>query len=339
MKNGGLISCSSGVVFGVLFCSISFCYGAQQLAANQSTQSDSGNLPVLTTAEQVHRLTREEAGRGYRATLRGVVTCSLPDSEAVVIQDSTRGIYVSHLNSAPAEMPQMGDLLELEGVTDPGEFAPSIVARRVTQLGVGDLPQPIRPAWDQLINGSLDTQYVEMQGIVTSIRADGVTLLGHGGKLEALLLGTNGVAWTRYKDSLIRLRGCLFASWDARTHQVRLGEIRMFAPFVTVEEPAPADVFAIALKRAPELLLFDPQASALRRTKVQGQIVHERDGEFYMMDGTHGLRFIPRETVNFQLGDIVEVVGFPSLTGPSPILREAVARKSACESLPEPKPL
>ena len=49
--------------------------------------------PVLKTAEQIHRLTREEAARAHRAVIRGVVTCALPDFGAVVIQDSTRGIY------------------------------------------------------------------------------------------------------------------------------------------------------------------------------------------------------------------------------------------------------
>src|SRR6267142_2435307 len=98
----------------------------------------------------------------------------------------------------------------------------------MTRLGAGELPQPIRPTWDQLINGSLDTQYVEIQGIVTSVRADGVTLLTHGGKIKALLPGTNVVTWTKHENSLIRLRGCLFATWDAATHQVRVGEIRMY---------------------------------------------------------------------------------------------------------------
>jgi len=189
---------------------------------------------VLTNAEQVHRLTREQAARAFRVTVRGVVTCSLPDSEAVVIQDSTRGIYISHLNPDLGAAPCVGDLLEIEGVTDPGEFAPSVIARRMNRLGVSDLPQPIRPAWDQLINGSLDTQYVEVQGIVTSVRADGITLLTHGGKIQVLLTAangpTNGAALTRYANSMIRLRGCLFATWDAVSHQVRVGQVHTHAP-------------------------------------------------------------------------------------------------------------
>src|SRR5437660_12669177 len=112
-------------------------------------------------------------------------------------------------------------------------------------LGAGVLPQPVRSTWDQLINGSLDTQYVEIEGIVTSVRADQVTLMTHGGRIIATLAGTNLGTLTQYENSLVSVRGCLFASWDGTTHQVRVGEIRVFSALVTVKEPAPPDGFAI----------------------------------------------------------------------------------------------
>lgn len=304
-------------------------------AQNQETKS----LLLLATAEQVHRLTREEAQRGNPTVIRGVVTCSLPEYAAVVLQDFTRGIYVDHLFPTLGEPPRLGELLEIEGETQPGEFAPSVRARRMTRLGTGTLPQPIRPTWDQLINGSLDTQYSEIQGIVTAVHSNVVTLLTHGGKIKTVLPGTNPDTLTQYESSLVRVRGCLFAAWDAKTHQVRVGEIRMFSASVSVDEFAPTDMFAISPKRVRELLLFDPQASALRRVKMSGQIVHRSDEEYYMMDGTNGLRFVPKESVELQEGDLAEVVGFPILSGSSPVLQEAVARKTGRSALPNPNKL
>ena len=299
--------------------------------------------PVLTNAEQVHWLTRTEAAGGRQVMIRGVITCALPGFNAAVVQDLTGGIYIDHWNPSPGQVPQVGMLMEVEGLTDPGDFAPRVHAVRITRLGTGELPPPVHPYWDQLINGSLDTQFVEVQGIVTSIRADGVTLLTHGGKINVALYdangGTNGVALKRYENALVRLRGCLFASWDGATHQVNVGEVRMFSPLVTVDEPAPADAFAVTPKRAADLLLFDPQASALRRVKISGQIVHEREGEYYAMDGKSGFRFIPKETVSLGIGDLVGVVGFPSLMGPSPVLQEALARKTGAAPLPDARPL
>src|SRR5579859_1245891 len=102
----------------------------------------------------------------------------------------------------------------------------------------------------------------------------------------------------------------------------------MYAPLLDVVKPAPPDPFAITAKHVSDLLQFDPQASTLRQVKVCGQIVREHDGEYFAMDGTNGFRFIPREPLHLGNGDQVEVAGFPTLTGPSPVLQEAVARKT-----------
>ncbi len=317
---------------------------AEPVTTNQSAPLGvESRSPALTTAEQVHRLTGEQAASGQPVLIRGVITCALPGFDAAVVQDATSGIYIDRWNPSLGGPPRVGELVEVGGVTDPGQFAPRIHAVRITRLGTGELPPPVRPYWDQLINGSLDTQFVEIEGIVTTVRADGVTLLTHGGKINALVFdtngGTNGVALKPCEGALVRLRGCLFASWDSATHAVNVSEVRLFAPSVMAVEPAPADAFALAPKRVTDLALFDPQASALRRVKVSGQISHERAGEYYAMDGTNGFRFVPKETVSLRVGDLVEVVGFPSLTGPSPVLQEALARKTGAAPLPDARPL
>src|SRR5215813_7154648 len=115
-------------------------YGAAGLAQINRTSELNVNVMEgagigLTNSEQVHRLTREEAGRAIPARIRGVVTCILPGSEAIVIQDSTRGIYVDQLGVALSASTRVGDLLEIHGVTDPGGFAPQLHAQKVLALG------------------------------------------------------------------------------------------------------------------------------------------------------------------------------------------------------------
>ena len=309
------------------------------LADQSSSPASETPLRVLKTAEQIHRLTREEADRGQRAVIRGVVTCLLPEARAVVLQDSTRGIYIDGLSPALGPVPRLGEVIEVEGITQPGYFAPCVHSQRITHLGEGPLPQPIHPAWDQLSNGSLDTQYVEIQGMVTDVHSNGITLLTHGGKMHVALSRIDQDTISSWEDSLIRFRGCLFAAWDGDTHLVKVGDIRLIAPVVTIEEPAPLDLFAIPSKRTWELRLFDPQASALQRVKVSGQILQERAGEYYLIDGTNGLRFLLKRAADLQVGDLAEIVGFPNVTGPSPFLREAVARKIGRSALPPPKKL
>ncbi len=299
-------------------------------------------LPVLTAASEVHQLNREEAQRGYPVNIQGVVTCVLPERQAFTIQDATRGLYVVDSSESRSVPPEIGEYLEVEGKTDPSLFAPIVDADRVRDLGAGRLPQPVHPAWEQLMNGSLDAQYVELQGIVTSVSTNGVTLFTGDGqlKLELKVIGIKTAELERYEDAVVRVRGCLFASWDYVTHQVKVGEIRVYGAEISVDQPAPTDLFSLPLKTVAELLQFNPQAGVFQRVKVSGQIIYSQAPEYYLMDDKNGVQFVLKKPVpGLEAGDLVEVVGFPGLSGASPLLHEAVARKIGQATRPKARKL
>jgi PAS domain S-box-containing protein len=294
-------------------------------------------LPRLTTAKQIHYLFWTEAARKYPVRLRGVVTSSMSWHNSFVMQDATHGIWVDGLAS-PRQL-GIGEFVEVEGVTGSGNFAPIVFSSRVVPLGMGRMPEPIRPNRDQLLNGSLDAQYVEVQGVVTSVEKDGLTLLTLAGKYHIVFSPLPNTDLASIENALVRIKGCFYASWDDQTHQIKTGEMRLFDSAINVDEPAPADLFVAPGKTAFDLLSFDAKASALKRVKISGQIVHERAGEYFLMNGTNGLRFTLKARMNLALGDQVEVVGFPELGGLSPHLREAIARRTGAATLPNPTPL
>ncbi|MGA2247628.1 MAG: ATP-binding protein [Verrucomicrobiota bacterium] len=298
--------------------------------------SQTNPLPLLTTCSEVHRLKRDEAQRGYPVKLRGVVTSVLPERQAFTLQDGTRGLYAVDCAETRSAPPHIGDFLEIEGRTDPLFFAPIVNASRLTSLGAGRLPAPVRPTWDQLLNGSLDAQYVELQGVITAVATNTVILVTREGqiKLDLRLNGLPPETLAGYEDALVRIRGCLFASWDYVTHEVKAGEIRIYGADVAEDQPAPADMFALPAKNVAELQLFDPQADILQRVKVAGQILHVNGTECLLAQGQDRLRFLTKKEPGLEPGDLVEVVGFPQLSGASPVLREAVARKTGHRSLP-----
>lgn len=299
------------------------------------------NLPTLTTATEVHRLKREEAQRGYPVRIQGVVTCVLPEHQAFTLQDSTRAVYVEDHSASRSFLPQIGEFLEVEGVTDPSLFAPIVKAQAFKSLGAGHLPEPVRPTWDQLLNGSLDAQYVALQGIITAVTATNVTLLTRDGRIrmELRLTGASSASLAQYEDALVQIRGCLFANWDYVTHEVRVGEIRVYGASISVDRPAPKDLFSLPAKAVADLLLFDPQASVFQRVKVSGQIIHVRGAEGDLTDGRNALRFVARQPVDLQVGDLADVVGFPDLSGVAPVLREAVVQKTGRAPVPVPSEL
>jgi hypothetical protein len=305
---------------------------------NQETVAlDSTNiaLPLLTTADEVLRLSPAEAQRGNPVNLRGVVTCVVQEHNAFIVQDETHAVFV--VNASPEPLPQMGELLQMEGKADKGSFAPLVRMSRYTDLGAGRLPEPIQPTRDQLMNGSLDDQLVEVHGIVEQavLRPAGygtnwsrIILRTTEGPLwiDVWLVGTNFADLTHYEDAIVRLRGCLFVALTVDTHQLDEGHVRMYVNSIDVDQPAPADEFSAQPRRAADLTLFNPEASVFQRVKVSGQIEYMIGQDYFLMDGTDGLRFTLRAPAKLHTGDVVDVVGYPELNGAAPHLRSAVAR-------------
>jgi signal transduction histidine kinase len=114
--------------------------------------------------------------------------------------------------------------------------------------------------------------------------------------------------------------------------------LRLFNASVSIDEPPP-EPFSAPLKHASDLLLFDVRANALQRVRVAGQLVHQGHGQYYLMDGVNSLSFTPRTPLKLQSGDLVEVEGFPEVSGPVPSLRETLVRRTGTAPLPEPRSL
>src|SRR5580765_7452536 len=76
---------------------------------------------VLTNASAVRELMPNEAGRALPVRLKGVVTFFFSPS-SFFVQDESAGIYVGSKTNGPSLKP--GDLVLVEGVSDPGDYAP-----------------------------------------------------------------------------------------------------------------------------------------------------------------------------------------------------------------------
>lgn len=299
---------------------------------DQAVAGGKGELPLLTSIGQVYRLGFEESSRKYPVKVRGVITSPMENNGAA-LQDASGGIYLA-LNG-PINL-RVGDYCEIEGFTGPYQFSHYIEVTNAVVLGVASLPEPIRPSWDQLINGSLHCNYVELDGVVVSINANTVTLLTRGGRINVRLNPSGIPLPENALGATIRLRGCLLADWDGLTKRVVVGSIYIDQQLVSIVEPAPADPFAVAYKKVGDLLQFDPQAGALQRIRVWGMLVHKGGDFCCLMDGGYGLRFVPSKGMEAEVGDMVDVSGFLELGDSSPVLREALIRQTERSVLPEP---
>jgi signal transduction histidine kinase len=256
------------------------------------------------------------------------------------IQDDTRGIFVD-IRYISNNIPFSGDFCDIVGHSGPGGFAPIVVADAIHRLGRGDMPEPAHPAWHELINGSMDVQYVEFQGLVTDVRSNALSMLLSGGKLE-VQLDQYETQLARFQKSVIRVQGVLFADFwtnSARAGEVRVGNVRVRNASLAVDVPAPMDPFDAVVKTPRELLQFDTQAAAFRRVKVSGQVLNVEPGQVFLAQAGAGIRLLPTETNDLTAGDLVEAAGYPDITGTTLLLREAMVRKTGHQELPPPKDL
>jgi signal transduction histidine kinase len=298
------------------------------------TDSPEAEFPLVSIG-QVQALPLEEAKRELPVRVRGVVTAANRGDRWFSLQDDTRGIFIS-TGAVTNSVPAIGELWEVIGNTAPGNFAPVIRADRMQRAGQGRMPEPVRPSWNELGNGSMDVQLVEFQAVISGIQSNWLTLLMPAGPLEVQMENYFEPELKPYLRAVVRIRGTLFAVWNSETREVQFGHVLMRNARLSVEVQPPPDLFEVPVRSTADFLLFDPQATALHPVKVKAQVLSVDGREIFALDAGSGLRVLSPDIVNLQPGDWFEAVGYPEISGPSPLLREANVRKTGPGSLPKP---
>src|SRR5215471_6227713 len=140
-----------------------------------SLGADQAALPELRTAAQVRSLSVEEAELGYPVHLKGVLTFfdeKRPSKSFRFVQDSTAGVYFYFETGVTNPGLSVGQEIELEGHTGKGEFAPIVWVHQIRVTGEGTFPKAKPVSFDQLASGQEDSQFVEVHGVVRSVRLE-----------------------------------------------------------------------------------------------------------------------------------------------------------------------
>jgi hypothetical protein len=252
---------------------ISLCLCLWTCAAPAQEPGGPGSTLLLTNIAQVRALSTEQAKRGYRVRIRATVTFQTHLGN-FFIHDLTNGIYVARMNAAFDLHP--GQIVEFEGVTEPGDYAPVAEAERVRVLGEGKLPTARQVPFDELGSSQEDCQWVEVRGIVRTAAQVAenrfeIELAVAGSRLRVYLLEPPPGGLTRIVDSTVRLRGvrgCIFN----QKRQVLAPLLLVNAGNSVVEELAPEDPFATLVRPLPSLLQFMPDSHHGHRIKVRSVV-------------------------------------------------------------------
>jgi signal transduction histidine kinase len=172
-----------------------------------------------------------------------------------------------------------------------------------------------------------------LHGPVTEVQSNIVTLLLPEGRLEVQMDGHFEPELKSFLRTVARIRGVLYAVWNAQTREVRAGSVLLRNATIVVETAAPADPFDVVQKTPRELLLFDAQATAFRRVKVRGQIIYADANQIFLEEDGAGLRLLPAGNAPMHSGDLVEAVGYPDVRRTAVLLREVMLRQTGKAAL------
>jgi signal transduction histidine kinase len=295
----------------------------------------------LQTAAEVRRLTVAQAQERTPVRLRGVVTFFDEVLYSRFVQDETAGIYLRESTNMPALLP--GQLVEVEGFSSPGEYAPVVDPHRLRVIGVAPLPAAKFVTYEQLASGREDSQFVEIAGIVRSLQYDEpsqhhrIEIATGGGRLTVYARNLPVRRTEELLDSTVRVRGVCSTRFN---HQRQLFSIRLMVPRpddLVIEQPAPPEPFAIPTRPINSLLQFALHETYGHRVKVAGTLIYYEPGRMLVLqEGDQGLEVQTQERDALTLGDRVEVLGFVSQGEYTPVLQDAVYRKMASGIPPAP---
>ncbi len=288
----------------------------------------------ITHLSQLKRLSDAEAATHKHVTVRAVVTYFDPDWRLLFVQDDTAAAYVN-LGDLDLQF-RPGDLIDVSGESNRGDFAPVIIHPKLGFVGRAPLPTPFRA---DLLDGNLpaaDAKWCTFHGIVHTAQEQGPhTNLKVGAgptevniQLPMLIHGENLV------DQEITVTGVFGVLFNDRRQAVGHQILVPSPEFLKVvnregDRNEPANISS--------LLRYTLDADERHSVTLNGTVVlKSAPNTIFIQDSSAGIKVRANGPVDVADGDKVSVRGFVIPGDYSPVLEDAVVIREASGSLPTP---
>ena len=232
------------------------------------------------------------------------------------LHDGSTGLYAD-VQGVPKLPIRAGSLLDITGVSGPGDYAPIVERCTVRVIGEAPIPAARRVSLDRVSTGVEDGQWVEIEGTVRSVdtKSTLLTLVVASGwfRMEVMMPEGDILAARRLVDARVRVRGAAAPTFNQRRQIIG---VSMYAPnldYVRVLEKPPAEPFSLPVQSADKLLTYVPGKSPDHRVRIRGIVTAEWPGKaLFVDDDTQGISVTTTGPTSVQAGDLVDVVGFPT---------------------------
>ena len=289
--------------------------------ATQPSQEDARNpTPTLITkVKELRALAADVAVKKIPIRFRGVLTYYDSDWKNVFFHDGEEGIYL-FLKEYPTNL-FCSQQVEVTGVTDPGMYAPTVAEGVLRLFGAAKkLPEPTRATLSELRTGAFDSQWVETEGVVSDVdskpRHLQLEVRAQSGRFKAIIPNYDDETPTNLIGARVLLRGACGADmgWDrTKLVGINLNMATLSAPFFEILKPSPRDLFEAKAVEIQSLFLYNPALSSGQMVKISGRVTLIESGlDLYLQDATGGLHVQLLRPEVVRLGDVIEVIGFPT---------------------------
>ena len=301
--------------------------------------------PILTTARSVRSLSRAQARRGRAVRLRAVVTYFDPTDPELFVQDSSGGIWVHWVPGLPK--PNVGQLIDLRGITSQEDFAPDVSRPEWTVIGRAPLPKPKPVSFSAMASTQEDAQWVEVSGVIRSLEQT-PRLPGHPLNIELttpegnidMKLPWDGSPLPAYlADALVRVRGACGGSFNARNQLIGVSLYVPSLKEITVLKPTDRNSSLTPSVPIDNLQRFGFQTDFGRRVKISGVVTASLQHGYYLQDKSGSLFVSPRRPDRFTPGDRIEAIGYPKFSDAHVRMDDASLRLIGRDTPPAPIPI
>jgi signal transduction histidine kinase len=308
--------------------------GNQVQGAQTTLPAPVPGLPVLQRVAEVKRLSSEQALRRYSVRLTGVVTLVSGDRQRAFLQDETAAICVI-ANRTPGGIPsevRAPARVILEGVTDEGSFAPTVLLGKFTVLGPAQFPEAKELTDADVYSARYENAWVRLKGIVR-MAVSGTTyhrleVVSNVTRIIVRLPGDTQAPSEDLVDSEVSVEGVYSPTFNGLKQLVGCTINPPSLSYVRVLRAGQADPFAGPAHLPSDLLHFNPGGLTLNRIKIAGVVTLSRGPrEIFIGEGSGGLLLRTIGDTPVSVGDVVETAGFLPPGILQPVLEDAVAKR------------
>ena len=278
--------------------------------------------PVIrTTVQNIRSFSRAQIEDGIPVTIEAIVTYCRPQVNDLFVQDGNQGIFIE---TTAKQHLLPGDRVRITGTTRWG-YSANIKSNDITLLAYGKLPKPLPAHYEQLIQGTFDSNFITVQGVVHT--ADLIQPLGgekpiaklgvltDSGYIGAEVLDADAQALKHLLDVKVEIAGVDGGKFDGKMQLTGVALRVNSLADVKVIRPAAQDPWSLPLSAMDRILSVSKVKNETARVHVAGTVTYFEPGSaLVLQSGNKSLWVKTQSSDDIHIGDWANATGFPGVS-------------------------